>query len=100
MAYRGAVEISVEPTPGHAAVSHIARGTPEGWDSFAMPAECLRSYQNKSASEAVMVLMTPGDGRKTIHWAPDVVMAAGEMDRALDADGFVGLKRFVDRSQR
>ena len=100
MVYRGAVEISVEPTPGHAAVSHIARGMPEGWDSFAMPADCLRSYQNKGDTEAVMLLMTPGDGRKTIHWAPEVVTAAGQMDRAVDANGFVGLKRFVDRSQR
>ena len=104
MVYRGAVEISVEIAtevrPGQASVSHVARGTSEGWDSFAMPADCLRSYKNKSDTEAVMLLMTPGDGRKTIHWAPDVVAAAGEMDRAVDANGFVGLKRFVDRSQR
>ena len=98
--YRGSVEIAVEPSPGHAAVSHIAKGTPEGWDSFAMPAECLRSYKNCGDSEAVMLLMTPGDGRKTIHWAPDVIAAAGQLDRAVDANGFVGLKRFVDRSQR
>lgn len=98
--YRGAVEIAVEPQPGHATVSHVARGSPEGWDSFAMPADCLRSYKNMGSTEAVMLLMTPGDGRKTIRWGPDVVAAAGDQDRAVDANGFVGLKRFVHRSQR
>ncbi len=98
--YRGAIEIAVEPAPGHAAVSHVATGSPEGWDSFAMPADCLRSYKNKGSTEAVMLLMTPGDGRKTIQWAPDVATSAGKVDRAVDANGFVGLKRFVDRSQR
>lgn len=98
--YRGTVEIAVEPALGRTPVNHIARGTPEGWDSFAMPSHCLRSYKNRGNTEAVMLVMTPGDGRKTIHWAPDVVAAAGEMDCAVDANGFVGLKRFVDRSQR
>ena len=93
--YRGAVEIAVEPAPGQAAVSQVARGTPEGWDSFAMPADCPRSYKNTGNTDAMMLLMTPGDGRKTIHWSPDVVTAAGEMDRAVDANGFVGLKRLV-----
>jgi hypothetical protein len=29
-----------------------------------------------------------------------VVAAAGALDHAIDANGFVGAKRFVDRSQR
>ena len=102
--YQGAVEIAVdvvgEPRLGQTSVSLIAKGTPEGWDSLALPANCLRSYKNKGDREAVMLLMTPGDGRKTIHWVPAVVTAAGHRDRAVDANGFVGLKRFVDRSQR
>lgn len=102
--YQGAVEIAVdvvgEPRLGQTSVSHVANGSPEGWDSFALPADCLRSYKNKGDTEAVMLIMTPGDGQKTIHWAAEVVLAAGQMDRAVDANGFVGLKRFVDRSQR
>ena len=96
--YRGSVEIAVES--GAPSVSILASGSPAGWDSFAMPAECWRSYRNHGATEAVLLVMTPGDGRKTINWAPDVVAAAGVLDRAIDANGFVGFKRFVDRSQR
>ncbi len=96
--YQGAVEITVES--GAAVVRTQAGGTTEGWDSFAMPAECWRSYRNSGDSDAVVLLMTPGDGRKTITWSPEVVDAAGILDRAIDANGFVGAKRFVDRSQR
>ncbi len=96
--YRGSVEIAVESEGP--VVSSVACGSPDGWDSFAMPAACWRSYRNQGDSEAVVLVMTPGDGRKTITWSPDVVAAAGVMDRAIDANGFVGLKRFVDRSQR
>ena len=102
--YRGSVEIAVQTDENSVAtvstVRQVAAGTSEGWDSFAMPADCWRSYRNLGDTEALLLVMTPGDGRKSINWAPEVVAAAGEMDRALDANGFVGLKRFVDRSQR
>ena len=100
--YQGTVEIAVEPGEAGAAsaVRQCASGHGAGWDSFAMPADCWRSYHNLGAVDAVLLLMTPGDGRKTIAWAPDVVAAAAGLDRALDANGFVAAKRFVDRSQR
>ena len=96
--YQGAVEIAVES--GSAVVPTLARGSAEGWDSFAMPAGCWRSYRNQGDSDAVVLVMTPGDGRKTIDWSPEVIQAAGLLDRAIDANGFVAAKRFVDRSQR
>ena len=96
--YQGAVDIAVES--GSAVVQTLARGSDEGWDSFAMPADCWRSYRNLGDTDAVVLVMTPGDGRKTIEWSPDVVAAAGALDHAIDANGFVGAKRFVDRSQR
>ncbi len=96
--YQGAVDIAVES--GSAVVQSLARGSDEGWDSFAMPADCWRSYRNPGDTDAVVLVMTPGDGRKTIEWSPDVVAAAGALDHAIDANGFVGAKRFVDRSQR
>ncbi len=65
-----------------------------------MPGACWRSYRNTGTTDAVMLVMTPGDGRKTIEWSPEVVAAAAALDRAIDANGFVGAKRFVDRSQR
>ena len=96
--YQGAVEIMVESDL--AAVPTVARGSDEGWDSFAMPGACWRSYRNTGTTDAVMLVMTPGDGRKTIEWSQEVVAAAAALDRAIDANGFVGAKRFVDRSQR
>ena len=65
-----------------------------------MPAGCWRSYHNLGSDDAVMLVMTTGDGRKSITWSPDVVAAAAAQDRAIDANGFVGPKHFVDRSQR
>jgi quercetin dioxygenase-like cupin family protein len=96
--YQGEVEIAVES--GSVAVPTLARGSDAGWDSFAMPGACWRSYRNPGATDAVVLVMTPGDGRKTIEWSPEVVAAAGALDCAIDANGFVGAKRFVDRSQR
>jgi hypothetical protein len=44
--------------------------------------------------------MTPGDERKRILWAPDVIERAASAGYTHDANGYVGLKRFIDRSQR
>ena len=95
--YQGRVEIAVE---SGSQVRTPASGSAHGWDSYAMPGECWRSYRNQGETEAVLLIMTPGDGRKTITWDAAVVDQAGVLDRAIDANGFVGLKRFVDRSQR
>jgi hypothetical protein len=65
-----------------------------------MPADVWRSYRNLGGAEAVMLLMTPGDARKRITWAPDVVAHAAAAGFTHDANGYVGLKRFIDRSQR
>ena len=96
--YRGTVAIDVDGAS--ASVRTVAAGTPQGWDSFAMPGACWRSYHNPGATETVMLLMTPGDGRKTITWAPEVVAAAAAQDLSIDANGYVAPKHFVDRSQR
>ncbi len=78
----------------------IANGSADGWDSYAMPAQVWRSLRNLGDTEAVMLLMTPGDGRKRITWASEVVAAAAEAGYATDANGYVALKKFTDRSQR
>jgi hypothetical protein len=44
--------------------------------------------------------MTPGDGRKPIDWAPAVQARAAEAGYAIDANGYLALKRYTDRSQR
>lgn len=96
--YRGEVEIMAEGTDAHALFQ--AKGSTEGWDSYAMPAHVWRSYRNNTSKEAVMLVMTPGDHSKRIVWSDEVVQAAAEANRAIDANGFVAPKNFVDRSQR
>ncbi len=94
--YQGALLIAVE---GDTVTTIEAKGSSAGWDSFAMPANCWRSYQNKGDQDAVVLVMTTGDARKRIKWADDVRLAAGELGRAIDANGFVGPKYFIDRAQ-
>ena len=81
--YRGAVEISVEAVGGTQgpAVRLLASGAPNAWDSYAMPAGCWRSYRNRGDTEAVLLVMTAGDGRKTVSWDQDVIAAAGALDQ-------------------
>ena len=104
--HRGAVAISVSNQAlapvdiEDTAITSIANGHAEGWDSYAMPPEVWRAYRNIGDTEALVLLMTPGDGRKTIDWAPAVVSAAGAAGDAIDANGYLALKRFTDRSQR
>ena len=104
--HRGAVAIEVSdqaPDTGDiesSLITSIANGHTEGWDSFAMPAHVWRRYRNMGQTEALLLLMTPGDARKTIDWAPAVVSAAAAAGYAIDANGYLALKRFTDRSQR
>ncbi len=96
--YRGNVAIDVQGAD--TVVRTQAGGSPAGWDSFAMPQDCWRSYHNQGSDDAVVLVMTPGDGRKFITWSPEVTAAAADQNRAIDANGFVAPKNFVDRSQR
>ena len=93
--YQGELTINVEG----AAVGILAKGQPSGWDSFAMPADCWRSYSNAGAQDAVVLMISAGDMRKRIAWADDVVRAAGDRGQAIDANGFMGPKYFIDRAQ-
>ena len=104
--YTGTAEISVS-NPAEAHIKHalpaikiIVNGTTAAWDSYAMPADVWRSIKNTGNEDAVLLLMTPGDGRKTITWSPDVVATAAENGLSMDANGYIALKKFVDRSQR
>lgn len=95
IAYVGEVRIQVDGST----TDIVAKGHPSGWDTFAMPADCWRSYQNTGTQDAVMVMITAGDARKRIRWADEVVQAAAKLGRAMDANGYVGPKYFIDRAQ-
>ena len=94
----GNLRLTFETTEGES--SFDLTGGAEGWDSFALPAHCWRSIRNMGDTPALALLMTSGDHRKRIEWSDAVVQAAAGQDRALDANGYVAPKRFVDRAQR
>ncbi len=104
--YQGEVQIFISNQPpaqkehAQAAINIVASNNAHGNDAYAMPANVWRSYRNTSAHEAVLLVMTPGDERKRITWAPDVIERAAAAGYTHDANGYVGLKRYIDRSQR
>ena len=97
--YQGELTIHVDGATVGIVANVVAKGQPSGWDSFAMPAGCWRSYSNPSTQEVVVLLITAGDARKRVTWADEVVQAAGQLGHAIDANGYVGSKYFIDRAQ-
>jgi mannose-6-phosphate isomerase-like protein (cupin superfamily) len=107
---QGQVQISMQNSQevsmeyAQAATKIIANGRNQtsspGWDTYAMPADVWRSYQNLGDEEALLIMITAGDHKKRIHWADSVQQLAAAAGWAVDANGFVALKRFTDRSQR
>ena len=104
--YQGEVQIFIQKSQvagiefAQNAIEIVASQNPHGNDVYAMPAQVWRSYRNSGSTEAVLLLMTPGDERKRITWAPDVIEMAAHAGYTIDANGYVGLKRYIDRSQR
>ena len=104
--YQGSMQILVSNEPAalmdraQAATKIIVNGTTTAWDSYAMPENVWRSYRNTGSTEAVVLVMSPGDQRKRIIWHPQVVADSGAVGLAMDANGYVADKKFTDRSQR
>ena len=104
--YQGSVNIFIDNQPfspvepALSAIKIVANGTAQGNDSYAMPAGVWRSYRNVGDADAVILIMTPGDERKRITWAPETIATAAQSGWGIDANGYVGLKRYIDRSQR
>ena len=59
------------------------------WDTASIPAHAWRSIRNLGDTDAEIVVVTAGDGRKTPEWAPEVLEAARAMGRAVDKSGFI-----------
>ena len=104
--YQGEVQIFIQKSQvagieyAQNAIEIVASQNPHGNDVYAMPAQVWRSYRNSGSTEAVLLLMTAGDERKRITWAPDVIDMAAHAGYTIDANGYLGLKRYIDRSQR
>ncbi len=97
IAKAGDVAVAVETTQGERV--HTLRGRATAWDTFSLPAGSWRSLRNTGDGGALALVMTAGDHRKRIEWDPAVVQAAARAGLAIDANGYVGDKRFVDRAQ-
>ena len=95
---RGHVEVVIATTDGP--VSRTAVGADTAWDSYSLPPDCWRSFKNIGESDALALLITAGDHRKSITWDAPVVQAAAAHDWAIDASGFVAPLRFISRAQR
>ncbi len=98
IAKAGHIAVAVETTQGE--VVHTLAGTATSWDTFSLPTGCWRTLVNAGPEEAMALLLTAGDHRKPIVWGEATVQAAAALGLAIDANGYVGDKRFVDRAQR
>ena len=103
--YKGNLQITIEnehasrTEAGSIAIKLEPKGSPEGWDTFATPENCWRSLKNIGTSEALVLLMTAGDGRKHVEWSDAIVQSARQLGTCLDADGYVGPNFFISRAQ-
>ena len=95
---RGQLRLSIQADDG--LYTQDLQGTPTAWDSYAIPADHWRSLHNLGDQEALVLLLTSGDEKKSIEWASEVVQAAADRGWAMDANGCVAPKHFVDRAQR
>ena len=78
----------------------VAHGHSDAWDSYVMPSEVWRCLRNVGDTPVTALMMTAGDARKRIQWSSDVIAAAAHSGYSIDANGYVALKQFTDRSQR
>ncbi|MFM8555858.1 MAG: cupin domain-containing protein [Betaproteobacteria bacterium] len=93
-------DLGLEIDSGTAQTHYRLKGRDAAWDSYALPAHVWRCLTNRGAGTGRALLLTSGDHRKRIDWAPEVTEAASRAGWAHDANGHIALKRFTDRSQR
>ena len=95
---KGKVRLEIQADDGR--LSQELKGHSTAWDSFAIPADHWHSLHNEGSEEALMLLLTSGDEKKTIEWSADIVEQAAAQGWAMDANGCTAPKYFVDRAQR
>ena len=98
IAKAGRIGVAVATTQGEQV--YPLNGTDRAWDTFSLPAGCWRRLVNEGSDEALALVLTAGDHRKRVVWDDATVRAAAEAGLAIDANGYVGERRFVERAQR
>lgn len=81
--FKGALDVTLNP-PGAETSLHVAIG-----EVFSAPPGVWRSLHAASDVATEVALITAGDARKRIAWAPEIVRAAIERGAMLDHDGHV-----------
>jgi len=61
----------------------------ERLDTLSVPAGAWRSFTQLDGGEGELLVVTGGDGRTLLDWAPEVVAAARRNGRMLDPNGYV-----------
>ena len=95
---KGQIEVRLQADDG--LFSQTLQGTDTAWDSYALPQDHWRSLHNTSDQEALMLVLTSGDGKKSIEWSAQIVAQAAAVGWAMDANDCTAPKYFVDRAQR
>jgi hypothetical protein len=93
-------DLGLDIDSGIAQTRCCLKGRDAAWDSYALPGDVWRRMSNQGTGMVRALLLTSGDHRKRIDWAPEVNEAAALAGWARDANGHVAMKRFTDRSQR
>lgn len=63
--------------------------TINAWETYSIPADCLRSIEAQGDEDFEALVVISGDHRKFPHFQHDTLNAAAEINCALDAGGFV-----------
>jgi len=98
IAKKGALRVKIKGDDGE--YEQTLHGSEKAWDAYALPDQHWRSLHNTGSDTAYALLVTSGDEKKKIEWAPEVVAAAASAGWTMDANFCCAPKRFVDRSQR
>jgi mannose-6-phosphate isomerase-like protein (cupin superfamily) len=67
------------------------------YDTLSVPKAAWRRFESVGEDAAQVVLLTEGDGRVDIDWAPDIVSAAREKDVARDPNGYLAPASMLNR---
>lgn len=94
----GVLDVEIEGSDG--AVRQALRGGERAWDTVSLPPGHWRTLRAGTERAARALVMTEGDHRKRPEWSPEVQTRAEAHGWAIDANGCVAPKRFVDRAQR
>jgi mannose-6-phosphate isomerase-like protein (cupin superfamily) len=67
------------------------------YDTLSVPKGAWRAFESVGEEPAQAVLLTEGDGRVYLDWAPEIVAAARDKDVALDPNGYLAPASMLNR---